>query len=142
MSYVKNIESQKYEKYRCIITDEICGKILLKCNDEKVFYKTLGVNPTVTLKITNTSECIMDIIIKRGKHCGDKIIPVLPKSEIVMTISSVRKISARYGCLTENSKCTGCFTLIIHYPFHKQEKKCHERYHCNLDTCKDDCMKW
>ncbi|PAB60556.1 S-Ena type endospore appendage [Anaeromicrobium sediminis] len=117
-------EKDKGHKVQQLITDKICGRIRQKCNSRpKIIWKGIRVTTSGTIKVTNTSDCEMRLIIKKGTKCKTCIETVLPKDELTLTIGFVRSIAVKCCGPEEDQVCSGCFTLIVHYPFNPCEKE-------------------
>lgn len=103
---------------RCqkVITEEIGGKISQKCNSEpKVIWRAIGIQPSGSIKVINTSNCTMIIKIKSGKNLCTSTITILPKDEIALTVNLIQCIQVECEGVQETDICTGCFRLCIHY---------------------------
>lgn len=101
-----------------LITDEICGKFRLNCNSEsKILWQAIGIQPSGSIKVINTSNCKMILIIKRGENLCNINIPLMPKDEIILTVTLIERISVKCTACEYNEICTGCFEIGIHYPF-------------------------
>lgn len=131
-------KKKKCYKYDKVVTNEICGKINQVCNSKpKVIWRAIGVQPSGTIKVTNSSDYIMVLLIKSGKKlCTSKVI-VYPRDEITLTIALIHSIEVE--CIGKhNEMCTGSFILCIQSPCTSLEVEddCHNDF---CDDCYDKC---
>lgn len=131
-------DNKKKKCFKCdqVVTNDICGKINQTCNSKpKVIWRAIGIQPSGTIKVINSSDYIMVLLIKSGKKlCTSKII-VLPRDEITLTIALIYSIEVE--CIGKyNEICTGSFRLCIQSPCSSLEieNDCHNDFH---DDCHD-----
>lgn len=118
------MDSCRHKKCSQLITEDISSKINQSCDGIfRVIWKAVEVKPSGTVKIQNTSECFMIVIIKRSNDQNPIFAIIPPKSEKVFTVSCF--ISIQIACLgcARDKKCTGCLGLLLHYPLKTCNKK-------------------
>ncbi|WP_105615736.1 S-Ena type endospore appendage [Vallitalea okinawensis] len=121
-----------YKKYKQLITEEICSKINQSCDGIlRVIWKAIGVLPSGTVKIQNTSDCYMIVIIKRSNDQKPIFAIVPPSTEKIFTITCI--ISVQLACIgaCREKKCSGCIGLLIHYP--EDDCRRESRHFCNQE---------
>lgn len=130
------------------MTDNVTGNITLtdSCT-KKLLYRAIGVNTSLTIKVNNTSNATMRLVIKREGN-ETETVEVLPNSDNVVTVTSIHSIKVKCCGLGEGETCRGNFTLFIHYPYGESiEENATENVSNQNDSeacwyCEDNCDLW
>ncbi len=133
-SEVKVVKVKNKRQFK-FFTDEICSKIMLTADSrQQTIYETVKVKPSGTIKISNASDFIMEVMIKHDKR-DMECICVKPKSDKIITSTCIDSIKVRCCWLGENDVCSGCLTLILHYPskYPVRSDCCRSKYDEELD---------
>lgn len=126
------------EECECMITEEICGQIKQECGSSRLIWQAIGVTPCVTVKVVNTSNCLMKLKIKRNiKEHEPYKVEIGPKDEITLTVTLIKSIEVKCSRTKDESICTGRYSMCIHYPCDACKNRCDDKNECGKCNRKD-----
>lgn len=102
------------------ITHDLCIDIKQKCDTNKKYWESHGVDVNGTLKIKNLSCHYMKVLVER-KGC-DVVEFIEPKRELLLTITNMNSIQIKCICCCGEDECRGCIQMMIHLPCNVCEK--------------------
>lgn len=123
-----------YQTTDCIITENLSGYIDLKDDLFQILWQAIDLVASVTIKIKNLSNHLMELKIESDKNI---IIKIFPNDEQYVTVSNVRCITVQFSN-NEKESCTGSYQIMIHYPLNftkycKNTKRfCDENNWCKM----------
>lgn len=98
---------------KCIVSEDICGDIQLKDTYCHKIWEGIGLSAFITIKIQNSSENIMDLILINEAHHYTEI---YPNEVVILSMANMRCIKIKCKCIKNDMNCLGCFRMFIHYP--------------------------
>lgn len=127
-------------KCKCMVCEEICGQISQECGSCGFIWQAIGVSPSITFQVTNTSNCLMEFKIERkAKEDECCIVKLRPKEETTLTVTCIKSIKVKCHTTYDESICTGRYSMCIHYPCKTEcndRKKCGKYNRCDW-VCRD-----
>lgn len=100
---------------KCCFTDDVCGKIIQKCDGvSTTYWHSSTVLPTGTIRITNESQCEMTAFIRHG----DDVTVFAVQSGQQVSFTGTRLTELRIQCESaerHDSTCTGTYAMALHY---------------------------